>query len=52
VLGTFKLASGSAHKRVIIPVTTFSRVRTGKLTLKVVSARGKLVRVDGVYAGK
>ncbi len=49
-LGQFSLAR-PAKKRLIIPVKTFTTVKTGTLKLVVVSS-GKLVRIDGVYAGR
>lgn len=49
-LGQFSLAR-PARKRVIINVKTFPTVRTGTLKVVVVSS-GKLVRIDGVYAGR
>lgn len=49
-LGNFSL-DGTGKKKVI-PVKTFATVKTGTLTIKVVSATGKLVSIDGVVLAK
>ena len=49
-LGTVDLA-GAAKKRVAILLEDFPTSREATLVLKVVSA-GKVVRIDGVYAGQ
>lgn len=41
------LNSKRARSRVVIPVTTFPKRRTGRVTVRVVSA-GKVVRIDGL----
>ncbi len=50
-LGTFSL-KGTAKKKVIIAVKNFTSVKSGSLVIKVVSADGKDVIVDGVFLNK
>lgn len=55
-LGTTKIKTisltSTTHKRMaIIPIKTYTSLKTAKLTIKVVSAN-KRVRIDGVYVGR
>ena len=49
-LGSFSFDTRDKGTQVVVPVATFSGVRTGKLTVTVTS-KGRPVRIDGVYAG-
>lgn len=49
-LGTFSLA-GTAKKRFLLPVKTFTAVKQGTLKV-VVTTSGKPVRIDGVYVAR
>lgn len=48
VLRTIDLASSSTLRKQIIPIKTFSTVRSGKLAVRVVSSTGRAVYFDGV----
>ncbi|WP_154402763.1 hypothetical protein [Nocardioides speluncae] len=50
-LGTFSLAASARRSRVVVPVAQFAAIKTGVLTITVVSS-GKPVRIDGVYLGR
>jgi hypothetical protein len=50
VLGSYSL-DGTGKKKVI-NLETFPTVKTGKLTIKVTSATGKVVKIDGVVIAK
>lgn len=50
-LGTVDLA-GAKKKRVVVMLEDFPTTRFADLVIKVVSANGKRVRIDGVYAGQ
>jgi hypothetical protein len=49
-LGSYSLA-GSGNK-VVVPVATLDSVETGTVVIKVISANGKTVRIDGLFAAK
>ena len=48
---TISLA-GSTANRVVLPIVTWGNVRTGTLQLKVTSANGRPVRIDGLVVAK
>lgn len=43
---------GKARKRVVVPLGSWPDARSGTLVVKVISKDGRLVRIDGVYAGQ
>lgn len=51
-LGTYSLASATGKVRQQIPVRNFGSVRTGTVLVKVVSATGKPVKIDGLHVQK
>ncbi len=51
-LGTFSLNATKTKNKVVIPVADFGLVETGKLVVKVVSADGKKVQIDGILVSQ
>lgn len=51
-LGTFSLAAGSSKAKQQILVKDFGTVRTGTVVIKVMSANGKPVKIDGLHLEK
>lgn len=51
-LGTYSLAAGSSKAKQQILVKDFGSVRTGTVVIKVVSANGKPVKIDGLHVEK
>lgn len=50
-LGTFSL-KGKTTKKKVIPIVTFSKVRSGTVKIKVISANGRAVLIDGLVVAK
>lgn len=50
-LGTFSL-KGKTTKKKVIPIVTFSKVRSGTVKIKVISPNGRAILIDGLVVAK